>query len=85
MKKLKSFLFGTLYSSVEFGKEAGGVEEEELACNVPLFYMDKSTGNEMMVYEEDFHSRIEEEHEEERKPAWVDDEEERTEVDIVKL
>ncbi|KAG1342368.1 hypothetical protein COCNU_05G005970 [Cocos nucifera] len=31
MKKLESLLFGTLYSSMEFGKEAGGEEEEEHA------------------------------------------------------
>ncbi|XP_008802211.2 U3 small nucleolar RNA-associated protein 18 homolog [Phoenix dactylifera] len=84
MKKLESFLFGTLHSPVEFGKEAGG-EEEEVAQDVPLFFVDKSTGDEMVVYEEDLHSRIEERRKEEKKPAWVDDEEERTEVDIVKV
>lgn len=84
MKKLESFLFGTLYSPVEFGKEAGE-EKEEVARDVPLFFVDKSTGDEMAIYEEDLHSRIEEEREEEKKPAWFDDEEERTEVDIVKV
>nr|XP_010912007.1 U3 small nucleolar RNA-associated protein 18 homolog [Elaeis guineensis] len=85
MKKLESFLFGTLYSPVEFGKEAGEEEEEEVARDAPLFFVDKSTGDEMAIYEEDLHSRIEEVREEEKKPAWVDDEEERTEVDIVKV
>ncbi|KAG1327971.1 U3 small nucleolar RNA-associated protein 18 [Cocos nucifera] len=85
MKKLESFLFGTLYSPVEFGKEAGEEKEEEVARDAPLFFVDKSIGHEMAIYEEDLHSRIEEEREEEKKPAWVDDEEERTEVDIVKV
>lgn len=85
MKKLESFLFGTLYSPVKFGKEADGEEDEGMARDVPLFFMDKSTRDDMVIYEEDLHSRIEEERGEERKPAWFDEEEERTEVDIVKV
>lgn len=84
MKRLESFLFANLYSHVEFGKEAGG-GEEEVSRDGPLFFVDKSTSDDMVVYEADFGSRIEVEREEGRKPAWLDDEEERTEVDIVKV
>ncbi|XP_072952467.1 U3 small nucleolar RNA-associated protein 18 homolog [Typha angustifolia] len=75
MKRLESFLFGSLYNPLEFGKESGEKE-------APLFFVDKSTGDEMVVYEEDFNG--EEDTKKERKAAWVDDEEEKAEVDVLR-
>ncbi|XP_073005829.1 U3 small nucleolar RNA-associated protein 18 homolog [Typha latifolia] len=75
MKRLETFLFGSLYNPLEFGKES---DEKE----APLFFVDKSTGDEMVVYEEDFNG--EEDTKKERKAAWVDDEEEKAEVDVLR-
>ncbi|KAJ0963286.1 hypothetical protein J5N97_028408 [Dioscorea zingiberensis] len=70
MKRLESFLFGTLYSPVEFGKEF--MEHRE-----PLLPMTESIDNEIVVYEKNLN--------EERKPVWVDEEEETAKVDIMKV
>ncbi|OAY69924.1 U3 small nucleolar RNA-associated protein 18 homolog [Ananas comosus] len=88
MKRLESLLFGTLYSPLEFGNETNGEAKKEAGRpDSSLFFMDKSTGNDMVVYEEESYpqGRSEEEVKEERKPVWVDDEEERTTVDIIRV
>ncbi|XP_020572561.1 U3 small nucleolar RNA-associated protein 18 homolog isoform X2 [Phalaenopsis equestris] len=77
IKELESFLFGSLNSSIQFGKEIGSGNDEG-----PLnFFLDKSSGDDMVVYKED----INQYDKEERKPAWVDEEDEVMEVDIVSV
>lgn len=69
-KKLENFLFGSLYSPVEFGK---GEEEN----NSLSFLLDRSVGGVGPDYEEDVEltedSDIEEENEQ-QKAAWLDKE-----------
>lgn len=85
MKRLESALFGTLYAPPEFGRE----EEAESIREVPFFFTDKSTGDEPIVYEEDLNARAEEvndeEIKEEKKPAWIDEEEQKVGIDILKV
>lgn len=87
MKRLETALFGALYSRPEFGKEDEDDANKDEGQDAPLFVVDKSTrGDEMVVYEEDWKAQIvNEEVKEERKPVWDDDEEERAEIDIVKV
>ncbi|CAL5432152.1 unnamed protein product [Camellia sinensis] len=82
MKKLENFLFGSLDSPVEFGKE----DDEELRDGVEkssaLFFTDKATNSVLSVYEDDAEFRESSDDEDEagqRKPVWVDDEEEKDE------
>ncbi|PKU64298.1 U3 small nucleolar RNA-associated protein 18 homolog [Dendrobium catenatum] len=77
IKKLESFLFGGLNSSIQFGKEIAGDDNER---PLPLFFLDKSAGDDMIVYKEDICQDSKE-----RKPVWVDEEEERTEVNILSV
>lgn len=53
----------------------------------PLFFMDRSLGDGEVVYEENSDSAVDEHAmvNKGRKPVWVDDEEEKTEVDIIKV
>ncbi|ONK72390.1 uncharacterized protein A4U43_C04F18930 [Asparagus officinalis] len=76
MKRLESSLFGTLYSLPEFGKEA------EVG-----FVLQKSAGDEMVVYKENLDAQVEEEEDvkAEREPVWVDEEEEKAEINILKV
>ena len=89
MQQLESSLFGSLYAPLEFGTEVGAAVVAP-DRDAPLFFTDRSAGGGMdyfPIYEEDMA------HEDEedvvgikgRKPVWVDEEEERTEVDIVKV
>lgn len=86
MKKLGNFLFGSLYSPVEFGKE-----EKEAQDGIDRgtgFFFDRSRNDELSVYEDDAEVlEKSNEHEETklRKPVWVDEEEERTNVNIGKV
>uniref|UniRef100_A0ACD6A6W6 Uncharacterized protein n=1 Tax=Avena sativa TaxID=4498 RepID=A0ACD6A6W6_AVESA len=82
MKQLENSLFGAIYALPEFGTEVGAVVPAR-GKDGPLFFMDRSASDDMPVYEEDLGSD-DEMVEKERKPAWVDDED-RTEVDIVKI
>ncbi|CAD6338328.1 unnamed protein product [Miscanthus lutarioriparius] len=88
MRQLESSLFGSLYAPLEFGTEVGAAVVAP-DRDAPLFFTDRSAGGgvDHPIYEEDMA------HEDEddvvrikgRKPVWVDEEEERTEVDIVKV
>ncbi|XP_066377713.1 U3 small nucleolar RNA-associated protein 18 homolog [Miscanthus floridulus] len=88
MRQLESSLFGSLYAPLEFGTEVGAAVVAP-DRDAPLFFTDRSAGGgvDHPVYQEDMA------HEDEgdvvrikgRKPVWVDEEEERTEVDIVKV
>ncbi|CAI9300648.1 unnamed protein product [Lactuca saligna] len=85
MKKLENVLFGSLYP-VEFGKN---IEEEEEDEESALFFTDRSANSVLSVYEEDAKTgEIEiaatEDHAP-RKPVWVDEEEEKTNINISKV
>ncbi|XP_038888554.1 U3 small nucleolar RNA-associated protein 18 homolog isoform X2 [Benincasa hispida] len=88
MKKLETFLFGSLYSPVEFGKdeEQNGFSSDE---KVPALYiMDRSANNSLSAYEGDFgliHESTNEKEPQQRKPAWVDEEEEKATVNITNV
>uniref|UniRef100_A0ACD5TT05 Uncharacterized protein n=1 Tax=Avena sativa TaxID=4498 RepID=A0ACD5TT05_AVESA len=84
MKQLENSLFGAIYAPPEFGTEAWSIVPAQ-DQDGPLFFMDRSAGDGMPVYEEDLGSDDETVGGKGRKPAWVDDEEDRTEVDIVKV
>ncbi|CAL5429411.1 unnamed protein product [Camellia sinensis] len=88
--KLENFLFGSLNSPVEFGKE----DDEELRDGVDkssaLFFTDKSVNSVLSVYEDDAEFRESSESDDEdeagqRKPVWVDDEEEKASINIAKV
>uniref|UniRef100_A0A9I9DMF3 U3 small nucleolar RNA-associated protein 18 homolog n=1 Tax=Cucumis melo TaxID=3656 RepID=A0A9I9DMF3_CUCME len=88
MMKLENFLFGSLYSPVEFGKdeEQNGFNSEE---KIPALYiMDRSADNSLSAYEDDYRvldeSTNKEEHQQ-RKPVWVDEEEEKATVNITNV
>ncbi|KAA8534303.1 hypothetical protein F0562_031820 [Nyssa sinensis] len=88
MKKLENFLFGSLYSPAEFGKD----DEEELIDGVEkgsaLFFIDRSANSILSVYEEDAEPPEQNNNEEEtkqRKPVWADEEEEKTNINIAKI
>ncbi|XP_042501379.1 U3 small nucleolar RNA-associated protein 18 homolog [Macadamia integrifolia] len=88
MKRLENFLFGSLYSPVVFGKE----DEEEvrdLTDGGPaLFFTDRSADEVVSAYEKEVEFQEEGNDEVktmEKKPVWVDEEEEKTTVDIMKV
>ncbi|KAM0861609.1 hypothetical protein ACQ4PT_045776 [Festuca glaucescens] len=83
MKQLENSLFGAIYAPPQFGTEVGAPLPAR-GQDGPLFFMDRSAGDDLPVYEEDLGSD-DEMVDKGRKPAWVDDEEDRTEVDIVKV
>ncbi|XP_074312518.1 U3 small nucleolar RNA-associated protein 18 homolog [Silene latifolia] len=87
MEQLGSLLFGSLHSPVEFGK--GGHDEVEIngGDDSALFVMDRSGNKDLSVYEDDGDARYvvgvnDEDGVKERRPVWVDDEEEEATVDI---
>ncbi|ESW20343.1 hypothetical protein PHAVU_006G200700 [Phaseolus vulgaris] len=92
MKKLESFLFGSLYSPVEFGKEDEEAELGKAAEKVPdLFFTDRSADSALSVYQKEDADLSEGSrgHDDElalqRKAVWVDDEEENATVNIAKV
>ncbi|KAL7217758.1 hypothetical protein ACSBR2_011071 [Camellia fascicularis] len=89
MKKLENFLFGSLYSPVEFGKEDHKeLREDGVDKGSALFFTDKSAKSVLSVYEEDaefWESSDDEEEAGQRKPIWVDDEEEKASINIAKV
>ncbi|KAK8969423.1 hypothetical protein KSP40_PGU011443 [Platanthera guangdongensis] len=84
MNKLESFLFGNLHSSIEFGKEIGGGDNENKNRDAPLFFFDNSAGDDTAAYEGNIHSYCTRAQKQERKPAWCDDED-GTKVDIMSV
>ncbi|XVF24408.1 hypothetical protein REPUB_Repub13aG0125300 [Reevesia pubescens] len=87
MKKLENFLFGSIYSPVEFGKQGG---EENAPQDVvaedgsALFFLDRSANDNVELSEEES-DYYEENKSKERKAVWVDEEEERTTINIAKV
>lgn len=86
-RKLKSFLFGSLYSPTEFGKRDDNMQTGTTKDS-DLFFSDRSANSVLSVYEEDAdyskETHDEEEDASQKKPAWVDEEEEVTAVNINK-
>ncbi|GFP99577.1 U3 small nucleolar RNA-associated protein 18 homolog [Phtheirospermum japonicum] len=81
MNKLENSLFGSLYNQVAFGKE-------ELDNGSPLYFTDKLANSALSVYEEDMDPGEESNDEQEksqRKPVWVDDEEQNTNINIANV
>jgi U3 small nucleolar RNA-associated protein 18 len=77
-----------LYGPLEFGSEVGAAVVDS-DRDAPLFFTDRSAGDgvdDMPIYEEDLAHEDDEDEvvNEGRKPVWVD-EEERREVDILKV
>uniref|UniRef100_A0A5B6ZR39 U3 small nucleolar RNA-associated protein 18 homolog n=1 Tax=Davidia involucrata TaxID=16924 RepID=A0A5B6ZR39_DAVIN len=88
MKKLENFLFGSLYSPVEFGKDDEGEFIDGVDKSSTLFFTDRSANSILSVYEEDAESPEtcnDEEETKRRKPVWVDEEEEKTHINIAKV
>lgn len=80
MKKLENVLFGSLYP-VEFGKN---IEEDKESA---LFFTDRSANSVLTVYEEDapMGEIVATEDYAPRKPVWVDEEEQKTNINISKV
>ncbi|KMZ58682.1 U3 small nucleolar RNA-associated protein-like protein [Zostera marina] len=76
-KNLTSSLFGLIYSPPVFGAEDGGEGEEEHDASEPVFFVDRSVDadTDRLIYQEDFVSH-------EKRPAWVDEEDEILNVNI---
>ncbi|KAK4603647.1 hypothetical protein RGQ29_012240 [Quercus rubra] len=88
MKKLENSLFGSLYSPVEFGKEDKEEIQDKLEKGSALFIMDRSANSMLSVHEEDAElSEISNDELEtkQRKPVWVDEEEDKTKINIAKV
>ncbi|KAI3684739.1 hypothetical protein L6452_33965 [Arctium lappa] len=77
MKKLENALFGSLHP-VEFGKDSDINEDSA------LFFTDRSANSVLSVYEEDARIVGTDEHIQ-RKPVWVDEEEEKANINIGKV
>ncbi|XVE95513.1 hypothetical protein REPUB_Repub02eG0103900 [Reevesia pubescens] len=77
MKKLENFLFGSIYSPVEFGKQGQDVAEDGASA---LLFLDRSANNAQLSEESDYEEKIKE-----RKAVWVDEEEEKTTINIAKV
>ncbi|KAL5199040.1 hypothetical protein ABZP36_002552 [Zizania latifolia] len=87
MRQLESSLFGALYAPLQFDTEVEAAVSDK---DAPSFFLDRSAGDgeeDLPVYEEDLSSEDELNGTDNRgrKPVWVDDEDERTEVDITKV
>ncbi|KAL3849926.1 hypothetical protein ACJIZ3_011808 [Penstemon smallii] len=89
MNKLENFLFGSLYTPVEFGRNDDHEEAiSEVDNTSALFFTDRSGNSVLPLYEEDMESGEESSDEVEnkpRKPVWTDEEEEKTNINIAKV
>ncbi|PQM40784.1 U3 small nucleolar RNA-associated protein 18 homolog [Prunus yedoensis var. nudiflora] len=83
MKRLESFLFGSIYSPVKFGKDDEEEPGDTVDTGSALFFVDHSANRLAPIYEED--ADFSEEENKERKPVWVDDEEEKANINIAKV
>lgn len=82
MKKLENFLFGSIYSPVEFGKEGEENAQEVAEDGSALFFLDSSRNNVELSEESDYEL---EEKSKERIVVWVDEEEESASINIAKV
>ncbi|XP_062021889.1 U3 small nucleolar RNA-associated protein 18 homolog [Rosa rugosa] len=84
MKKLESFLFGSIHAPVEFGKEDEDEAGDAVDNGSSLFFVDRSANNVLSVDEDDGEVVLEEETKQ-RKAVWEDDEEAKANVNIAKV
>ncbi|XP_076921156.1 U3 small nucleolar RNA-associated protein 18 homolog [Bidens hawaiensis] len=84
MKKLENVLFGSLHP-VNFGN--GREEVEDGNDDSTLFFMDRSANSTLSVYEGDAvkEELVGEDDNINRKPAWVDEEEQKVNINISKV
>lgn len=88
MKKLESFLFGSLYDPVEFGKGEKEEPQEVVEDGSAGFFLDTLGSSALTIYEDDDRLLAEGNGEVktlQKKPVWVDDEEEMTRVNIANV
>ncbi|KAL6963461.1 hypothetical protein U1Q18_012491 [Sarracenia purpurea var. burkii] len=88
MKKLENFLFGSLYSPVEFGKQDDEESRDEIIeKSSALFFTDRSANSVLSVYENDaeFPENTDDEGVRQRKPVWVDELEEKISINIARV
>ncbi|GJW93502.1 U3 small nucleolar RNA-associated protein 18 [Tanacetum coccineum] len=83
MKKLESVLFGSL-QPVEFGKDKKVIDEGN--DDSALFFTDRSANSTLSAYEEDgIMGEIIATEDIQRKPVWVDEEEQKVNINIAKV
>lgn len=87
MKKLENLLFGSLYNPVGFGKDDEEEKGGDGGNDSAMFFVDRLADSALSVYEGDAQLVQEgiREVEKERKPVWVDDEEEKTSIKIASV
>lgn len=87
MKKLENLLFGSLYNPVGFGKDDEEEKGDDGGNDSTMFFVDRLADSALSVYEGDAQLVQEgiREVEKERKPVWVDDEEEKTSIKIASV
>ncbi|KAL9253474.1 U3 small nucleolar RNA-associated protein 18-like protein [Drosera capensis] len=84
MKRLENFLFGSLYSPVVFGKDEDDEAKDDAHDSSPLFVIDNTPSTDLPIY--DLRKGIDDEKgNEQRKPAWVDEEDENMNINIAKV
>lgn len=88
MKRWENVLFGSLYDSIEFGKEDEEKVQDEAETGSAMYFVDPSANSMLSTNEDDAQFSEESDYEGEtwqKKPAWVDEEEENTIVNIAKV
>ncbi|KAK9912644.1 hypothetical protein M0R45_036497 [Rubus argutus] len=83
MKKLETFLFGSIYSAVELGKEDEEEAGDEVVKGSSLFFVDRSASIVQAGNEDN--AEFSEEDTKQRKPVWMDLEEEKANINIAKV
>ncbi|KAM3288575.1 U3 small nucleolar RNA-associated protein 18 [Capsicum chacoense] len=89
MEKLENKLFGSLYNPVDFGKEDEDEDEkrDDGENDSAMFFVDRFADSALSVYEGD--AQLVQEGivkvEKVRKPVWVDEEEEKTNINIASV
>ncbi|KAK6778929.1 hypothetical protein RDI58_025647 [Solanum bulbocastanum] len=87
MEKLENLLFGSLYNPVGFGKDDEDEKHDDGGNDSAMFFVDRAADSALSVYEGDA-QLVQEgivEVEKERKPVWVDDEEEKASINIASV
>nr|GMD18627.1 U3 small nucleolar RNA-associated protein 18 homolog [Ipomoea batatas] len=88
MQRLENFLFGSLHSPIEFGKVDEKTTTEEAEKDSAVFFVDRHANSSLTAYEDGNQlsdGRSDEEEAEERKPAWIDEEEGKTSINVAKV
>ncbi|KAL6959842.1 hypothetical protein U1Q18_039992 [Sarracenia purpurea var. burkii] len=89
MKKFEKFLFGSLHSPVEFGKlDDEESRDEIIEKSSILFFTDRSANSVLSIYENDAEfpkNTDDEEGVRQRKPVWVDEQEEKISINIARV